>query len=146
MGRVVTLVKTNESRVYGIAYEFDMDNFDTMIAYLNFREKCGYSLNEVEFCSIDESAVPSSIILNCICYFANESNPYYSAEQNLAHIADTIAHTWGPSGANKEYLYNLCQALREISLKYSARIKSEIENYDKHLFELEFLVKQLENK
>ena len=48
-------------------------------------------------------------------------------------MANTILNSVGPSGPNKEYLYNLAYALNEIGI------------VDEHVQELEKAVKILEN-
>ena len=49
-------------------------------------------------------------------------------------MARTILTSVGPSGPNKEYLYNLCEAMRDLVPHVT----------DTHLLELEEAVKQLE--
>jgi len=107
--------------------------------YLNYREKCGYQLNEVEFYSIDGCLNEREHI--CVCYFASRDNIYYSEEINLQKISYQIFTSVGPSGLNREYLYNLCNALRNLAQMHS--LPNIFEN-DKHLFELEEIVKSLE--
>jgi cation transport protein ChaC len=108
--------------------------------YLNYREKCGYQLNEVDFFSIDDTFNEREHI--CVCYFANKENVYYSEETNLEKISQQIFTSVGPSGLNKEYLYHLCNALRNLAQTHN--LPHIFEN-DKHLFELEEIVKSLED-
>lgn len=145
MGRVVTLVKTNntEDRVYGVAYEIHSDDMEKTFEHLNFREKCGYSLNEVTFYP-DDCSAQNGVLYNCLCYFANEGNVYYSPSDDLGQISTQIFHTVGPSGTNKEYLYNLCNTLRIFAQNKAEHEAKYILEHDKHLFELEELVKKNE--
>lgn len=157
-GRVATLVNSNgdedSDRVYGLAYEITVDNMEKTFAYLNFREKCGYSMKTVKF-----NMINSEDSFDCVCYFANEDNIYYSPEPDTHSIARQICVTVGPSGSNKEYLYNLCLALRQLAYNNNNNhmnntnnnedILNECNNhpilkYDHHLFELEYLVKKLD--
>ena len=143
-GRVVTLVNHSEdkpARVYGVAYEIKLENMETVFEYLNFREKGGYSLNEVEF----HPETSDSGILNCVCYFANQTTVYYSSVQDNNLIAGQIHKSIGPSGANKEYLFKLCDALRHLADQFCSSSYLSIIEQDQHIFELEFLVKKLEN-
>ena len=143
-GRVVTLVNHIEdkpTRVYGVAYEIKLENMEKVFEYLNFREKCGYSLNEVEF----HPETSDSGILNCVCYFANQTNVYYSSVQDNNLIAGQIHKSIGPSGANKEYLFKLCDALRRLADQFCSSSYLSIIEQDQHIFDLEFLVKKLEN-
>ncbi|CAF0760923.1 unnamed protein product [Brachionus calyciflorus] len=156
LGRVVTLVKTeNESdKVYGVAYEIHSDNMEKTFENLHFREKCGYSLKEIIFYPHEnkKSKVFESNpkFITCVCYYANEDNSYYSPTNDLSLLSSQIHKSIGPSGTNKEYLFNLCNALREL-IKQNSQNDSEEENelskifqYENHLFELENKVKSLE--
>ena len=149
MGRVATLVKTKqEDRVYGMIYEIDREKMDKTFEHLNFREKCGYSLNEVVFYPLDKS-INNGQSVDCVCYFANEENPYYSPENDLSLVSYQIYKTRGPSGENREYLYNLCKSLRELASGHFKADNESIEyllKHDKHLFELESLVYELDSK
>lgn len=140
MGRVATLVKSPGDRVYGVAYEFNIEEIERLFEYLNYREKCGYSLNEVLFKPMDEE-YSSFGSLPCICYFANEENPYFSSLSDQKLLARQIYESVGPSGTNREYFYNLCKTLRSIADRFG----HEILKYDSHLFELEIAVKEMEN-
>ncbi len=137
---------------------------DATFEYLNFREKCGYTLNEVIFYPSSSLAENNNEIksLKCVCYFANPDNNYYSPNLTLDQMALHIYQSHGPSGPNTEYLYRLCEALKMLA-KLENKIKKEEEQeennnengediftkeillYDKHLFELEELVKSFEN-
>jgi cation transport regulator ChaC len=154
MGRVATLVKTDNpgDRVYGVAYEIDREGMVRTFEHLNFREKCGYGLHEIEFKPLDESVLlnnGSEQSLTCVCYFANEENAYYSPQLDLILVSYQIYKTRGPSGENREYLYMLCKTLRDLATEhFKSDTKSirELLKFDDHLFELERLVVGLESK
>ena len=141
LGRVLTLVETdNESnRVYGLAYKLKSTNLKETFAKLNLREKCGYSLRKVSFHSHNESRSSAREPITCVCYFANSDNYYYSPHLDDNLLAMQIFKTAGPSGTNKEYLYNFCRKLNELFDE-----KEEILKYDSHIFQLEKLVRNLE--
>ena len=151
MGRVVTLVKsdnTETNRVYGIAYKLKTENIEKTFEHLNFREKCGYSLNIVSFnqFSYDGHNLPP---IKCLCYFANENNIYYSPQSDLSQLANQISNSQGPSGTNKDYLFNLCKKLRELSVKAARndeRILDQIRKFDAHIFSLEDSTKKFEKE
>lgn len=147
MGRVVTLVKSKpKDRVYGVAYEIERDKIQSTFDYLNEREKCGYSLNEVLFYPVNE-AENAGRPITCLCYFANEENSYYSPSSDLNAIAQQIFVSRGPSGANKDYFYNLCKTLRQLAQQHSEfQPGSDILSYDQHLFELEHSIGKLDNQ
>ena len=145
----MTLVRTEdvEHKAYGIAYEIKLENMEKTFEHLNVREKCGYSLNEVDFhTSLDINQKIQKPLL-CVCYFANETNIYYSPESDTNKIAKQIYETVGPSGPNKAYLYNLCDALRFMSAELLTMGEKDLGvlKYDKHLFNLEILVKNLDS-
>lgn len=148
MGRVVTLVKTenDQDKVYGIAYEIHTDNIERTFENLHVREKCGYSLNEITF--YPQSNLENNGPISCICYYANEDNSYFSPSNDLGLISSQIHKSVGPSGSNKEYLYNLCSALRDFLINEKEECGknelNEILKQENHLFLLEALVKQLE--
>ena len=151
MGRVITLVKQQQQqvdqaeRVYGLAYEIRPENVKKTFDYLNFREKCGYTMHEVTFHPCHELTGAENNNhtepFKCICYFANEDNFYYAAEQDQLKMSAQIAETIGPSGSNREYLFNFCSALRNLVLN-ECKLDKSILDYDRHIFELEDLVKK----
>ncbi len=137
MGRVLTLVSTDsllDKRVYGVAYKICSRNLKETFQNLNLREKCGYSMQPVIFYKNDDKIEA----IKCVCYFANEDNHYYSPEVDLKAQALQIFNSAGPSGTNKEYLYNVCNALRCLSNGDERQLE-----YDSHLFELEKIVKSI---
>lgn len=143
LGRVLTLVESpmdtqnekKKKRVYGIAYKLKSTNLSVTINNLNFREKCGYSLKQIIFHHHHNKDEP----IKCLCYFANSDNHYYYPENDINKLAIQIYETIGPSGTNREYLYNACDAMRTL-----AKDNTEYLSYDSHLFQLENLVKKLD--
>eukprot|EP00823_Brevimastigomonas_motovehiculus_P008906 TRINITY_DN83_c0_g1_i1.p1 TRINITY_DN83_c0_g1~~TRINITY_DN83_c0_g1_i1.p1 ORF type:complete len:363 (-),score=74.40 TRINITY_DN83_c0_g1_i1:196-1284(-) len=80
----------------------------------------------------DESKLPSALALT---YIATDENDCYLGPAPLAQMAQQIARSVGPSGANKDYLFELASALRVLQCP------------DKHTFTLERLVREiLENE
>lgn len=77
-----------------------------------------------------DGSTPKTVIV----YVANELNPSWNNNYNLEDIASQIHQSIGPSGPNTEYVYNLCDAMRQ----HFHNVK------DDHLFQLEGLLKQLE--
>lgn len=107
MGRVLTLVKHNndesnkKTRVYGIAYRIKSNNMEQTFESLNFREKCGYSLKQIEFYPHDNTKS-----FKCVCYYANGENPYFSPNSDLKLLSKQIHETIGPSGKTNKYSMN----------------------------------------
>ena len=69
-----------------------------------------------------------------VVYVGDESHPQYAKPTSLQEMAQTICYSQGPSGLNKDYLYNLAAALRQIHV------------HDVHVFELEKAVKMEDDK
>lgn len=69
-------------------------------------------------------------------YIGDEDNPNFAGTEDIDTIAGTIVECRGPSGHNKEYLYELASAMRY----YAPNVE------DDHLFTLEALVKKLEER
>lgn len=145
------MVKCNESdnaSVLGIAYEIEKDKVDETFKYLDFREKCGYSKHEVDFYPINlkENKTINNKSFKCFCYYADETNPYYSIKTDNNYIAEHIIKSKGPSGSNIEYFINLCNRLKEL-IKISEgddeinTTKLYIQN-EQNLFDLEVIIKQ----
>ncbi|KAF8187591.1 ChaC-like protein [Mycena galopus ATCC 62051] len=146
-GRVVTLVHKedwdlfsssdpfpDEDTVWGVAYTIDPE-FETEVrAYLDYREKDGYTMESMPIYGIVDGAETTIIQHASPCYVGRKDNPSFIGSEPLPALAHRIWISIGPSGPNKEYLYNLANAVRELSPQ----------SYDKHLFALEDLVKALE--
>ena len=58
----------------------------------------------------------------------------YAGPADLEEMAATVLKSTGPSGRNRDYLYNLAEAMRQLAPSYG----------DSHLYELEEAVKRLE--
>ncbi|KAJ7835116.1 ChaC-like protein [Mycena olivaceomarginata] len=145
-GRVVTLVHKedwdlfsssdpfpDEDIVWGVAYTIDPEFEADVRAYLDYREKDGYTMEAMPIYGVVDGA-ETVIIPNAYCYVGRKDNPSFIGSEPLPALAHRIWISVGPSGPNKEYLYNLANAVRELSP----------ESYDKHLFALEGLVKAMD--
>ena len=95
---------------------------------LDVREKDGYTIVQTIFYPNDQLKFQQ---ISCYTYMAFQENPFWGGEATLETIANQIAHARGPSGTNREYLFNLTEAVRKIT-----SIK------DEHLETLERLVKE----
>jgi cation transport regulator ChaC len=63
---------------------------------------------------------------------AYSDNKFWGGEAPLDNIAQQIAHAHGPSGSNRDYLFNLAEAIRKIT-----------SINDEHLYTLDQLVKDI---
>lgn len=75
-------------------------------------------------------------------YLATSDNPFYTGQEPMDKIARQIVSASGPSGTNREYLYQLATAVRQLVM--DDNLMDTITNGDPHLFELENLVRALE--
>ena len=133
-GRVVNLLPDTEtSEVWGVAYYIEDDVWEAEVRdQLDHREKGGYSKHETTFYPVEESGVaPVQVTL----YLGDQTHRQYAGPDELDAMATTILTSVGPSGPNIDYLYNLCQAMRELIPHIQ----------DPHLDELEQKVKELES-
>lgn len=78
-----------------------------------------------------EDQVPLEVTV----YIADEKNEWYAGEASVQEIAARIAACRGTSGSNSEYVYKLAAEMRRIAP----------EEDDKHLFELETALQNIEN-
>eukprot|EP00095_Tigriopus_kingsejongensis_P004457 maker-scaffold168_size293125-snap-gene-0.28 protein:Tk04457 transcript:maker-scaffold168_size293125-snap-gene-0.28-mRNA-1 annotation:"cation transport regulator-like protein 2" len=130
-GRVVNLLSTDDAseKVWGVAYEIDEELWESSIKQkLDHREKGGYSQRRELFYPQNDTEDPKEVTL----YIGEKTHRQYAGPDDLGVMAQTILTRVGPSGPNKDYLYNLAQAMRDI------------DPLDQHIFELERAVKTLE--
>lgn len=117
-----------------------------MKEYLDIREINGYSIQYTPFNSQtpnpkqDMSATfqpitpaPSASLPNniphpikCLVYIGLPDNPQFLGPQDPQALAEKIVQSRGPSGENRDYLYQLEEALRNLSE----------ESADEHVFDL----------
>lgn len=134
-GRVVTLIPSDdlESRVWGIAYKINSADVDKVSQHLDYREKNGYTKSLVTFYPHDsEKDVMEPFKLTI--YVATQDNEAFAGPASIQRIAQQVITSKGPSGPNKEYIYNLASAMRAIAPGVS----------DDHLFSLEAAVRKLD--
>lgn len=77
-------------------------------------------------------------------YLATSDNPFYTGQESMDKIARQIVSASGPSGTNREYLYQLATAVRQLVMDDNLPDASIPQHGDPHLFELENLVRALE--
>ncbi|EIM83252.1 ChaC-like protein [Stereum hirsutum FP-91666 SS1] len=145
-GRVVTLVHMEdwqefsssdpfprEDVVWGIAYTIDPVYASEVRDYLDYREKDGYTLEYVDIYGIKDGK-EIVLIHQAVCYVGRKDNPSFNGSEPLDELANTIWHSVGPSGRNKDYLYELAKAVHKLSP----------DSFDSHLFALEGRLRELD--
>lgn len=125
-GRVVTLIEDVGAVCRGMAYLVERDTA-TALANLDHREKNGYERHDVVL-GIGTGSTTG------IAYIAPPGNHAFLGPAPLDEMAAQILECAGPSGSNRDYLYDLGEALRQLDA------------HDAHVFELEALVRKKERK
>jgi cation transport protein ChaC len=107
-GRVVTLVARRSASCRGIAFRVTRGEEQRVLAYLDHRERGGYTRTEVTLtrhgARLEEAA---------ITYIAHEGNPCWLGDAPLEAIARQVRHAVGPSGRNLDYVLSLERVLGE---------------------------------
>eukprot|EP00795_Rhopilema_esculentum_P011465 gene11465-21674_t len=109
-----------------MAYQVLPASVPEVMAYLNHREKGGYSLHSVDFHPKEAGLLRFPVYV----YIATEDNEEFLGDAPPAEIAKQIATSVGPSGYNSEYLLELAKAVRKMGVQ------------DEHLFDLEKRVRE----
>ncbi|CAI6278266.1 unnamed protein product [Periconia digitata] len=108
-----TLTDHHESteRVWGAAYHIPTSHVAEVREYLDIREINGYSIQFTPFRPADS---PNSTI-HCLVYIGLPENPQFLGPQDPDRLARHILKSRGPSGENREYLFQLETALLGLS-------------------------------
>ncbi|KAG5977987.1 hypothetical protein E4U55_006445 [Claviceps digitariae] len=128
-GRVVTLLErpfwetltedhhSAPNQVWGVAYRIPPEKVSQVKAYLDIREINGYSIHHTPFhpaADADARKSPGRIIKTLV-YIGTPDNEQFVGPQHPEELARHIFRSRGPSGLNRDYLYGLDDALRELS-------------------------------
>jgi len=143
-GRVVTIVPTSEYEslqptrtvhddandvVWGTVYCIRHEDATQSLECLDVREKGGYHREEVPvFVDGDLFACMATLYVGSV---STEINTEFIGPEDIETTARIITNSSGQSGPNRDYLFNLAQSLRKMSL------------HDAYLFELERQVLEL---
>ncbi|KAG6012718.1 hypothetical protein E4U54_007324 [Claviceps lovelessii] len=128
-GRVVTLLErtywetltdhhdTAPSKVWGVAYRIPPGKVAEVKDYLDIREINGYTIHYTPFHPAAEAdgGGKSAPIVKTLVYIGTPDNAQFVGPQDPEELARHIWRSNGPSGPNREYLYELDDALRELS-------------------------------
>ena len=127
-GRVVTLIPQPDTHCTGKAYLIEAEVVQRTFERLDHREKNGYERVHTTLNLHDGRAVEGLV------YIAPRNNFAFLGEAPLPEVAQQILQSVGPSGRNIDYLFDLADALRELQA------------HDPHIFELESLVKAMQEQ
>ena len=130
----------SQEETWGIAYKVLPSDVPDVMAYLDHRERGGYTTHKLIF--YPESNGPNKtdfsrddnkqITLTVLAYVATERNPNYLGPAPIEDVAKQVVDSRGPSGCNTEYMLNLAHSMRKIAPGID----------DKHLFSLEGKVRE----
>jgi cation transport regulator ChaC len=121
-GRVVTLVEEPGACCAGVAYRIS----PTVFAHLDHREKNGYLRKLIKIYFSASTSMPANGLISKntllstntvaegLVYIASQDNSAFLGPESEYEIAKQIAVSKGPSGHNKDYLFGLANALREL--------------------------------
>ena len=122
-GRVATLVKQDGAICDGMAYLITPEVFD----HLDYREKNGY-LRFATAITFEDGRSEIGLV-----YIATHDNAAFLGPASELEIAKQIRAAVGPSGPNRDYLFDLARSLRALGKK------------DTHVFAIEKRIMDLEN-
>jgi len=125
----------NEDIVWGIAYTIDPAYAAEVRDYLDYREKNGYTIQHTDVYGF-ENGKEVVIETNATIYVGRRDNPAFVGSEDLNILAARIHTSVGPSGRNKDYLYDLVRAVKALAP----------ESHDSHLSALEDRVRALDAK
>jgi len=132
-GRVVTLIPREEwatmkdyhqtpeyDVTWGVVYKIDPRYRGKVQQDLDFREKNGYTIHNVDV--YEHENAPKPRVRDAFVYIGTVENPQFvGPAQDAASLARHIFHSVGPSGPNKDYLYKLAHELQQLSPEVSSQ-------------------------
>lgn len=111
-GRVVTLIEQPGAVCHGMAYRVSPATFE----HLDHREKNGYLRFFTGLTFSEDPAPDGEGSVQGLVYVATPDNAAFLGPAPLAEMADQIARSHGPSGANADYLLQLSAALQALGV------------------------------
>lgn len=125
-GRTVTLEPAEGEVCWGVAYKIiRQEDKDKALEYLEVREKQYDQKAYLDFFTEPASSVPAvSGVLVYIGTSDMKINRNYLGPASIQEIAKQIIHAEGPSGPNRDYLFQLEKALKLLGCE------------DRHVFDI----------
>jgi len=94
-----------------MAYRIKANRVEDVMRELNIREINGYSIrNDIEVFSSEPDVPP----IKALVYIGTPGNPQFIAREGVPELDELARHIFtsrGPSGENRDYLYNLHKSL-----------------------------------
>ncbi len=108
-GRVVTLEACHGAQCQGVAFRLSEPSTGVLDA-LDIREQDGYARTAVQL------ELEDGRQLTGVTWIARPDNPSWRGGESLGRIAQIIASSEGPSGSNRDYLFELHKALQTLGI------------------------------
>lgn len=122
-----------QEETWGIAYKVLPSDVPEVMAYLDHRERGGYTTHKVLFHPAKKpSNFGEQMTITVLAYIATKLNPNYLGPAPIEDLAKQVVVSRGPSGCNTEYILNLAHAMRQIAPGI----------VDEHLYSLEGKVRE----
>ncbi|KAJ0700012.1 putative glutathione-specific gamma-glutamylcyclotransferase, gamma-glutamyl cyclotransferase [Helianthus annuus] len=118
-GRTVTLEPALGELCWGVAYKVSRkEDQEVALTYLEVREKQYDKKEYVDFFT-KEKGGSSAAVTGVMVYIASpdKANINYLGPASVEEIAKQIVHAEGPSGPNRDYLFNLEKTLLQMGCK-----------------------------
>ncbi|WWC60050.1 uncharacterized protein I303_102613 [Kwoniella dejecticola CBS 10117] len=126
-----------EDFVWGVAYRIDQEHEEEVRAYMEHREKNGYTCHFVPVYSTSPDGEEEvKVVESAEIWIGKLDNPAFIGHEPIHELAKTISERRGPSGLNKDYLYKLADSVRHLYPHVR----------DDYLFQLEAAVKALDSR
>ena len=110
-GRVVTLVEERDAVCVGAAYRVD----EAVFEHLDHREKNGYERVPVTMRLSATNGTPAAHeSVDGVTYIASPGNFAFLGPAHIDDMVAQIARSHGPSGSNRDYLFQLASALNDL--------------------------------
>jgi len=125
-GRVVTLAPAAARYCDGLAYRLPDMQREAILKALDEREQDGYQRVYLELKVADGQCVKG------LTWIALKGNPSWVGQESPARVAELIATRTGPSGTNRDYLFSLNEALKDLGISdpYISALTNQVERFN----------------
>lgn len=125
--------------MWGAAYHIPPEHVNEVSDYLGLREINGYSIHRVTFIPAENGPNDlKSPLEGVITYVGLPCNPQFLGYQTQDEVSEVIVDNRGPSGLNRDYLFELENALRDLSERSGDNHVSDLVRRTKKLLDGKF--------